>query len=111
MRIIKNFEQDTQVLIGQPKPYPDILVLEMKNAFKNDLSVKKAYLACIQYPKPNTPVKLLIGIDGDDITSTASKLESYLLKKGIRLEEVDFVNADEDPFKNYFLKIGAFYTA
>lgn len=109
---IKKTQKEMQVLIGQPKVYPETLIQEMKKFFNQNLSVKKVYLACIQYPEPNISPKLIVGIKNieNSLAPIVLDLENYLSSKKIKLMEIDFVDADHEPFNNYFSKIKPFYS-
>ena len=104
-----NNSKDMRILIGQPKIYPENIVMEMKIFFNSNLLVRKAFLACVQYPNPDLPLKLIIGIEADNMEEIFIKFEEYLKIKKIKIAGVEFVNANDSPFKDYFLKINPFY--
>ncbi len=55
--------ENHDVLIGQPLELPVNLMATLSTFFSCICEVKSAYIACIQYPAPNSEPKLLIGLD------------------------------------------------
>ncbi len=101
---------NAQVLLGQPLDYPYVLVSILKQFFVGISVVKKAYLACIQYPDSGFSPKLLIGLDTThDIEKVVCMFEEYMGDKPVLNEPLEFVNANSSPFHGYFHKIEPIY--
>jgi len=99
-----------QVLIGQPINYPSELVQFLKKYFEYNSKIKKAYLAIIQYPVPTLTPRLLIGLE---VTSGIEKiiddLQFQIEKKELIVGKIDFTDAINGEYRNYFLKTEPFY--
>ena len=99
-----------QVMLGQPLDYPTVLVSTLKQFFGGISGIKKAYLACIQYPQSNRSPKLLIGLDTTNDTEKVVRLfEKYMCDKPAFNQSLEFVNANSAPFQGYFSKIEPIY--
>ncbi|MEO7300266.1 MAG: enhanced serine sensitivity protein SseB C-terminal domain-containing protein [Verrucomicrobiota bacterium] len=55
--------KDKQILLGQPKEYPNSLIKSLQNLFKSHPSVTAAYLAQMHDPSSDDPPHILIGIE------------------------------------------------
>ncbi len=99
-----------QTLIGKPLNYSYNLISLITKFIESKKDVKKAYLACIQYPDQKYLPKILIGLDVvDDISGIILELQSHLNKNRHSLNEIEFTDAINSQFKDYFLKINPFY--
>lgn len=102
---------DTRVLVGQPINYPYEFLLKIKDFLKLRSEVKKAYLACIQYPNPRLQPILLIGLEvSENFEKIIIDLEKHLSTEKKLDEKVEFVDVPVSQFKEYFSKISPFYT-
>jgi len=101
---------NNQVLIGQPIDYPIESLLLMKNIFDQEKGVLRAYLACIQYPDPESFPKILIGLEVDgEIENIIPTIMVHVNGKNFDYMQVEFTDAKNGQFKSYFLKIKPFY--
>lgn len=99
---------NAKVLIWQPKEYPTELILLMKNIFSLDKRIKNAYLAYMQYADPNASPNILIGLEVDEnfeivIANLKAQMQSY------DYANLEFTDANNGPFKNYFSNLLPFY--
>ena len=105
----KNKKENMQVLIGQPIEYPEKIVVLVKEFLTKNKNIKKAYLACIQYPDPNISPKILIGLEvKQGIKEIINDLEKKLIINNLN-EIVELTDVNDMNFKEYFSKIDPFY--
>lgn len=100
---------DTQVLVGQPIHYPSELMIFMSEIFDLEKSIKKAYLACIQFADPKLSLKILIGLE---VSGDVEKIISNILihMQDHQIKQFEFADATQGQFQNYFMKIKPFYS-
>ena len=104
--------KDTQVLIGQPATYPTQLVKALAQLFKEEPSVKSAYLASIKTDHTEQQPHLIIGIDAEGSMSSISGKAGALAEQMIGKNEIiDFIKIEENnSISSYFLnETQAFY--
>lgn len=104
--------ENQEVMIGQPLELPVNLMATLSTFFSYIREVKSAYMACIQYPTPNSKPKLLIGLDSSiSPQNILALLEKYMSNKPPITHPMQFVDIDEtSPFHQYFSSISPFYT-
>ena len=92
----KTFSRDTEVLLGQPKVYPQQLVDSLSTLFSKHQSVLRAFVALMQNLDDDTNPHLLIGIDADGdietVVAAAGSLVTAVLPPG---ETIDFIRLDQ----------------
>ena len=103
--------ENKEVMIGQPLELPVNLMATLSTFFSCIREVKSAYLACIQYPAPNSEPKLLIGLDSSiSPKHILALLEEYMINKSPITQPMQLVDIDEtSPFHQYFSAISPFY--
>jgi hypothetical protein len=105
-------EEDSQVLIGEPAQVPGELLGALERYFKNEKSVKRAYLAQILDPKRNEGAHKLLALEctgeWERIVSEAGMVAQNIAQK----ELVDVMQIDEsNELSQYLVKnIKPFYT-
>jgi len=98
-------EKDTQIQIGQPSNYPNKLVQDLTDLFKNRQQVQAAYLAAIRMDENDTQPHLMIGIDYEgelfEISKEAGPIaENHASENGI----IDFIQINKkEGLSEYFL--------
>tara|TARA_B100001559_G_C15992304_1_gene390573 strand:+ start:131 stop:442 length:312 start_codon:yes stop_codon:yes gene_type:complete len=100
------------VLIGQPATYPSQLVKALAQLFKEEPSVKSAYLASIKTDHTEHQPHLIIGIDVEGSMSSISGKAGALAEQMIGKNEIiDFIKIEENnSISAYFLdQTQAFY--
>lgn len=85
-------EKDAQILVGQPKDYPHLLIDTLKNYFSKTNNVNAAYLAQIFVPNKDEKPHLMVGVDmyGDNekiLKNSMMIAQSFLNKE----EFIDFL--------------------
>jgi hypothetical protein len=98
-------KEDTDVQIGQPSKYPTELAKALSNLFKEEQSVKAAYLAAIKMDKSEKLPHLMIAIDVEGNMSSISSKAGPLAEKHLGKEEiVDFIQIENNGgISDYFL--------
>ncbi len=100
-------KQATQILLGQPKEYPNKMVDSLKTLFAKRSNVKAAYLALMHDPSLDEKPHLLIGVEAD------GNIEQVLQEAGVvagdtspRGEPVDMVRVipGKKDLSDYFKK-------
>jgi len=85
-------EQDTQVLLGQPKDYPTKMVASLSTLLAKHSNVKAAYLALMLDKSANEKPHLIVGIEADgdyeNVLREAGTVAADLVADG---ETVDFL--------------------
>lgn len=97
--------EDTEVLIGQPSKYPTEFVNALKNLFKENKTVKAAYLATVKTDKSEELPHLMIAIDIEGDRKIITNEAGPLAEKYLKNEIVDFIQIDNKGvgISNYFL--------
>ena len=104
--------KDTRVLVGQAIDYPKELMLACIECFSIHERIRRAYIACVQYPEKDKPPRMVIGVDTDEnMVEIVTSLEDSLKSLSLDIDVVDFVRVQGSPFENYFSKIQPFYCA
>jgi len=100
----------TQVLLGQPRDYPDYMVAALKKILGKHANVRAAYLCQMQEPasQESTPrPALVIGLDADgDISRAITEAGAVAADTAPRGTPVDFVKIvqGEGGMSDYFLR-------
>jgi SseB protein C-terminal domain len=100
-----------QVLLSVAKSYPNKLISFLNKSLPYIKGIKSAYMASIQYPSDPYP-KVLIGlvVDGE-INEIIIDLSKQAEASQIPLEMIEFTDAINGYFQNYFSQIDPFYQA
>jgi hypothetical protein len=97
-------EQDTKVLLAQPKDYPTEMVNALKIIFSNHPAVKNAYLAIMSDgsdPKPN--LIFAIDADGEDFQTIVNEA-GFTAQQFLSPEEfVNFIKIGNSGLDSYFV--------
>jgi SseB protein N-terminal domain/SseB protein C-terminal domain len=106
-------EKDTQVLLGQPKDYPQAFIDALVSLFETLPAVRAGYLAWIAYPDPEIEPHLVIGIDVEE-----GVYPEVVQQSGMAAGEVmggklvDFFRIEQGGLSDYMLRqTEAFYRA
>jgi hypothetical protein len=101
--------QETQVLLGQPSPYPQALVDALGRLFANHPSVEAAYLAQIHDPSSGLPPHPIIGL----VSSTYDQVvrEAGVVANSMASGTVDFIplSGDREGVAGYLYETKPFY--
>lgn len=84
-------EKPEQILLGQPKHYPQELVDVLKKEFAKNMRVKRAFLAHGFIPSHGVAPHTIIGIETDDYSAVVRMIEPCLKGVVAQYEVVDFV--------------------
>lgn len=101
-------KQPTQVMIGQPKSYPDELVSALSRFFKTKKGVKRAWLAHIFNPDDGQKPHTLIAIDCSDFDQISS--EAGVIVRSVQIPDppVDFIAiSGNGGIEDYFINDSA----
>jgi hypothetical protein len=106
---IREIDDRNQIIITTPISYPDKIVLFLKKIFSNRKDIKKIYLSALRYPKPDYQKKILIGliVDGD-FDKILIELFTQAMENQIPLETIEFTDAKNGEYQDYFLRIKPF---
>ena len=106
-------QKETQVLIGQPKNYPNELVEALTRLFKSKKQVKRAWVAHFFHPERDEKPHTLIAIDVSDGFEEISS-EAGIVVRNIEIPDppVDFLPiTGREGIEDYFVKdTKPFYT-
>lgn len=107
-------KEDRQVLLGQPKEYPQALVDGLKSLYATLPGVRAAYLALLSDPSRTPEQSLLVGVDtGDDENAFQEALgqAGVVVRDTLPKEQaVDFIPIGSDNLSDYLLQqTEAFY--
>jgi hypothetical protein len=102
-------QKETKVLIGMPKEYPAKVIDALRNYFRGNHNIKKAYFAQIHMPDSGEPPHLIFGIeaDGDFIKVTTGLNEVFLAS--LEGKFADVVQIGKSNLDNYFKNQQPFY--
>ena len=105
-------QKETQVLIGMPKEIPTRLIDGLRNHFRTDPRVKKAYFAQIHMPESGEPPHLIISIQADgDFDQLARSLQEVVLHFTGGDQIIDMVQSGVGTLDDFFLQQEPFYEA
>lgn len=98
-------ESEAEVMLGQPKIYPQELTSSLSRFFKRKKQVKKAWIAHFHNPSDGLPPHTLIAIDaGDAYKEIASEVGMVINSINIPNPPVDMISiTNGGGLENYFL--------
>lgn len=103
-------QKETKVLIGMPKEYPSKVIYALRNYFRGNPNVKKAYFAQIHMPDSGEHPHLIFGIEADgDFQQIARDLNMVFLGNLGDGNFADVVQVGKSNLDNYFKNQKPFY--
>lgn len=103
---------EKQLLLGQPKAYPDDLLQGLNTFLNEQTMISRAYLAIGQYQEEQAEFFFLMGIEAKgNIEDCMKQYEAFVKNTSLKYYPITFVSAQSAPFKAYFSKIPFFYNA
>lgn len=106
-------EQDTQVLLGQPAQYPEMMVASLRTLFAQHASVKAAYLALIHDRSRDAKPHLIVGIETqgefEKVAREAGMVASDTGPKGEPVDLISVVRGEKGIAQYFVEEVKPFY--
>lgn len=101
-----------EILLMQPKEFPIELLSVLNKFFSSRNNIQKAYFSIVQFSNSLDSVDFLIAIEANtDVAGEIDKVKKYIPNYmcDMKKMKVVVVDAEQQPFNNYFSKIKPFY--